>query len=139
MKTAPTHLTKNRRGFSLFEMLIVVAILGIMVAILVPIWGNNDAFYAARNRRNAQEIVSTSTIAQAAGLNLVKGDDVVAILRRVSKGDTVKRGSMKNHHFSVPGLSEEDLKGAAKYVTVENGELRYSTDARKIEVGGSSL
>ncbi|MBL9131103.1 MAG: hypothetical protein JNG86_07890, partial [Verrucomicrobiaceae bacterium] len=116
-----------------------VAILGIIVAIVVPMWGNNDAFYAARDRRNAQELVSVSMVANAAGLNFVQGDNVLDILRAVSRGAVVTNGSLKGRSYSVPGLSEEDLLGAAKYVELKNGELHYSFDRVQITAGGASL
>ncbi len=148
MKTAAhhtTHLTRSKQGFSFFEMMMFVAILGIIVAILVPMWGNNDAFYAARDRRNAQELVSINTMASAAGLNFVMDDkghareNLLEILHDISQGDSVKRGALKGRHYSVPGLSNEDIAGAASYITIENGELRYSFERKPITRGGGSL
>jgi competence protein ComGC len=129
----------RRNGFSFFEMMMFVAILGIIVAMVVPMWGNNDAFYAARDRRNAQELVSTSMMAQASGLNFVNGDNLLDILREVSRGGVVTRGPMKGRGFSVPGLSEEDLKGAAKYVQLKNGALHYSFESDPITPGNANL
>lgn len=140
MKTASTHTSNCRpNGFSFFEMMMFVAIVGIIVAIVVPMWGNNDAFYAARDRRNAQELVSTCTMAQAAGLNFVQGDDIVEILRNISRGGVVSKGALKGRNFAVPGLSEEDLLGAAKYVSMDNGDLRYSSDVKPQPRGNTSL
>lgn len=148
MKTASLHIPRTCRtqqGFSFFEMMMFVAILGIIVAIVVPMWGNTDAFYAARDRRNAQELVAISTMAAAAGLNFAKDDkgqvreNLLEILRDISHGDSVKQGALKGRHFSVPGLSNEDIAGAANYVSVENGELRYSFDKKPINRGGGSL
>lgn len=127
MKTAiHSHRTNLQKGFSLFEMLMVVAFIGILASIAVPMMSTDDGFYAARDRRNAQELVSTSVMAQAAGLDFVRGDSLEDILRAVSRGGVVTRGSLKGRSFSVPGLSEEDIKGAAKYVSLNNGALQYS-------------
>ncbi len=140
MKTQINHRGSLRKdGLSLFEMLMFVAIIGIMIAIVVPIFGNNDALYTARDRRNAQELVSTSVVAQAAGLNFVEGNNVLDILRAVSRGRTVSNGPMKGHNYSVPGLSEEDLKGASKYVTLADGSLQYSFNSVEIKVGATNL
>lgn len=142
MKTASTHNPqhcRSARGFSFFEMMMFVAILGIMVAIIVPMWSNNDAFYAARDRRNAQELVSVSMVANAAGLNFVQGENVLDILRSISRGAVVTKGAMKGRSYSVPGLSEEDLKGAAKYISLTEGELRYSYDAVNLTLGTTTL
>ena len=139
------HLLRSKQGFSFFEMMMFVAILGIIVAIVVPLWGNNDAFYAARDRRNAQELVSINTVASAAGLNFAldeKGqarEDLLEILHDISQGDSVKRGALKGRHYSVPGLSNEDIAGAANHITIENGDLRYSFERKPITRGGGSL
>jgi hypothetical protein len=148
MKTAtfPTsRLIARSHGFSFFEMMMFVAIIGVMVAMTVPLWGNNDAFYAARDRRNAQELVAVSTMAAAAGLNFVHDErgqprqDLVGILSDISHGESVKTGALKGRHFSVPGLSKEDIAGAASYVIIANGELRYSYDRRENPRGSGSL
>ncbi|MBE7496699.1 MAG: hypothetical protein HS117_17290 [Verrucomicrobiaceae bacterium] len=136
----PLGKPQHGRGFSFFEVMLFVAILGIIVAIAVPMMSNHDAFYAARDRRNAQELVSVNMMANAAGLNFIQGgESVLDILRNISRGAMVTRGAMKGRSFSVPGLSEEDLQGAAKYVDLKNGELRYSFDSVQITQGGTSL
>ena len=129
----------KRAGFSFFEMMMTVAIIGIIVAMVVPMWGNNDAFYAARDRRNAQELVSVSMMASAAGLNFVQGSEMIDILRGISRGSVVTDGALKGRSFSVPGLSEEDLKGAAKYVTLKDGALQYAFDNDVLQAGGTEL
>jgi prepilin-type N-terminal cleavage/methylation domain-containing protein len=129
----------RREGFSFFEMMITVAIIGIIIAMVVPMWGNNDAFYAARDRRNAQELVSVSMMASAAGLNFVQGSEMIEILRGISRGAVVPRGALQGRSFSVPGLSEEDIKGAAKYVTLKDGALQYAFDQEPLQSGGTSL
>jgi hypothetical protein len=148
MKTAfpqNTRTSARPHGFSFFEMMMFVAILGIIVAMVVPMWGSNDAFYAARDRRNAQELVAISTMASAAGLNFAKDDqgnireNLLEILSDISHGDSVKDGALKGRHFSVPGLSNEDIAGAANYVTLENGELRYSFEKMAMPRGNGSL
>lgn len=148
MKTATfaTPLQTHRpHGFSFFELMMFVAIIGIIVAIVVPMWGSNDAFYAARDRRNAQELVAISTMASAAGLNFALDDqgnareNLLEILSDISHGASVKDGALKGRHFSVPGLSNEDIAGAANYVTLENGELRYSFEKKAMPRGNGSL
>lgn len=122
-------------GFSLFEILMFVAVLGIILGITVPMLNQNDAIYAARDRRNAQELASTSTMAQTAGLNFVEGEDVLETVRAIVRGGMPSRGAMKGRVFVVPGLSEEDMKGAAKYLTIQNGELRY-TNSKTVQPPG---
>jgi prepilin-type N-terminal cleavage/methylation domain-containing protein len=128
MKTATLSSQPLRRGFSLFEVLMVVSIIGIITAIAVPMMNNQETFYAARDRRNAQELVNTSMMAQAAGLDFIKlssDKSLEGILQSVSNGGMVSTGPLKGRSFAVPGLSQEDIAGAAKYVSNQNGELRY--------------
>lgn len=148
MKTFATQSfprTRILQGFSFFEMMMFVAIIGIIVAIVVPMWGSNDAFYAARDRRNAQELVAISTMASAAGLNFAEDEqgnpreNLLEILSDISHGDSVKDGALKGRHFSVPGLSNEDIAGAANYITLEDGELRYSFERKAMPRGNGHL
>ena len=105
----------KQAGFSFFEMMMTVAIIGIIVAMVVPMWGNNDAFYAARDRRNAQELVSVSMMASAAGLNFVQGSEMIDILRGISRGGVVSQGALKD------------------------GALQYAFDEEVLQNGGTNL
>lgn len=136
MKTIASPLaTACRRGFSLFEVLMCVSILGVMVSITVPTLFQTDSVYGARDRRNAQELSSTAQMAQAAGLDLVQDGSVLDTVRALVRGGMVTKGAMKGRLFVVPGLSEEDIEGASKYLTIQDGQLLYSTD-RKAHVPG---
>jgi prepilin-type N-terminal cleavage/methylation domain-containing protein len=120
----PSRLTPA--GFSLFEVLLVLAVIGVLLALAIPMMNQNDAIYAARDRRNAQELASTSVMAQTAGLNFVEGEDVLETVRSIVRGGMPARGAMKGRIFVVPGLSEEDIRGAARFLNIQNGELRYT-------------
>ncbi len=124
MKT-PTHSHSRPSGFSLFEVLMFVSILGVMLGIAVPMMSHSDGIYATRDRRNAQELSSTSMMAQAAGLDFVQSDSVTDTVRAIVRGGMPTHGALKGRMFMVPGLSEEDIAGASKYLLIENGELRY--------------
>ncbi|MGV3659359.1 MAG: type II secretion system protein [Prosthecobacter sp.] len=128
MKTVTHSLSAaSPRGFSLFEVLMFIAVLGVMTSLAVPMLLQSDSFYAARDRRNAQELSSTSMMAQAAGLNLVQGGDVLETVRALARGDMPVRGPLKGRLFVVPGLSEEDLVGAARFLTIQGGQLQYTS------------
>lgn len=136
MKTL-THPSKQRRvrsAFSFFEVLMFVAIVGVMVGIAVPMISQNDAVYAARDRRNAQELCSTCMMAQAAELDFVQGDSVMDTVRAIVRGGVSARGAMRGRVFVVPGLSEEDMQGAAKYLQVRDGQLIYTSE--QVATGG---
>lgn len=113
------------QGFSLFEMLVVVALIGIMVAIVLPNIGNQNAYNAARNRRNAQEITAVCASAQVAGVNFVVPGDLPATVRNVLVGGSPESGPFKGHRFNAMGLKEEDAMRAIDYLQIEGSSLRY--------------
>jgi len=136
------HKSKQRRAcsaFSLFEVLMLIAIIGVMVGMVVPMLGQNDAAYAARDRRNAQELCSTCMMAQAADLNFVQDESVIDTVRAIVRGGMSVRGSMRGRVFVVPGLSDEDIQGAAKYLRVQDGQLLYTTTATESPPGDQRL
>lgn len=107
----------------------VIAILGVLVGMAVPMMSQSDAVYAARDRRNAQELCSTCMMAQAADLNFVQDDSVINTVHAIVRGGMTVRGAMRGRVFVVPGLSEEDIQGAAKYLQVRDGQLLYTNTA----------
>ena len=136
MKTvALTPSSTSRRGFSLFEVLLMLCIIGILVSLSVPLLFKTDSLYAARDRRNAQELSAMASMARAAGLDMVNDQSVEETIHAIVRGDMPTKGPMKGQLFVVPGLSEEDILGAAKYLVIEKGELRY-TNSEKLAGGG---
>jgi type II secretory pathway pseudopilin PulG len=141
MKTL-AHNSMQRRArsaFSLFEALMFIAILGVMAGIAVPMLSQNDSVYAARDRRNAQELCSTCMMAQAAELNFVQDDSVIDTVRAIVRGGMSVRGAARGRVFVVPGLSEEDIQGAVKYLRVKDGQLMYTTTEASALPGGQAL
>lgn len=139
--TAFTLSLASRRGFSLFEVLMCVSILGVMVSIAVPTLFQTDSVYAARDRRNAQELCSTAMMAQAAGVDMEeegKGN-VLDTIRALVRGTMPARGAMKGRLFVVPGLSEEDMAGASKYLSIRDGQLLYSASQEPLVPGSQNM
>lgn len=120
---------KSPAGFSLFEVLVMVALLGIMTAIVVPALTSSSRYEAARNQRNAQEMTAICSAAQAAGLNLVVPGDLAATVRNILNGGSPLSGPFKDKHFGASGLTEPDALKAITYLKLQDTALLYQAEA----------
>ncbi|MDF1825649.1 MAG: prepilin-type N-terminal cleavage/methylation domain-containing protein [Verrucomicrobiales bacterium] len=126
MKLNNTHSLKA--GFSLVEMLVVIAVIGIIAAIAVPNIGRiNDSAKEATARRNAQNFASVAASASAAGLDF-KGNSVNAKMNNIIAGAQVTdEGPFKDTWFKIPGVSTTDRNYAAQFLELDanTGQLIY--------------
>lgn len=133
MKRNSPTTTQLRRaaGFSLFEMLTFIAILGIMVTMALPVFGNSQGAKQAKDQRNAQNLCSLANAANAAGINVTQGagSDVSKPIKLLVEGITISKGPLKNRTFKVPNMTAEDMAGAAQYLAIKNGDLAYAPEA----------
>lgn len=118
-----TLVTKKNSAFSLVEMLVVIAVIGILAAIAVPNIGKiNGAAEASKNRRNAQQLASVCNAAQAAGHDFITSPDDTAaeVAARIVIGATISDSTspFKDSYFGVPNLSGDELDRAVDYLTV---------------------
>ncbi|MDG2124841.1 MAG: type II secretion system protein [Verrucomicrobiales bacterium] len=122
----PNRNIRRDAAFSLVEMLIVIAVIGVVTAIAVPTIGRiNDAAKEARDMRNAQNLASVCANAQASGLNFV-GDDVPATVTAIVTGGLVDDlGSLDGTFFGVPSMSAADQAASASYLEIRSGILVY--------------
>lgn len=135
MKLNKKHSFKA--GFSLVEMLVVIAVIGIIAAIAVPNIGRiNDSAKDATYRRNAQNVASVFASAQAAGHDFSAAGTLgeAAIIGAIITGATISDtdSPFNGTYFGVPGMDSTDAvsetEGAAKYLVwnAASGQLLYT-------------
>lgn len=111
-----------RRGFSLIELLVMIAVIGVLTAIVVVKMGS--VFGTARetvDRRNAQNLAMVASTVESSGdRTLTEAGSLEAAVLLLVAGPE-ERGS----RFRVSGLSAGDVAGAMRYLRFESGQVLY--------------
>lgn len=120
----------RKAGFSLVEMLVAIAIIGIIAAIAIPNIGNlNDSAKVATGKRNAQTVASVLNAAIAAGVDTSAWTGTASdLLAKAQAGVSPTTGAFSGKTFTSGPINDTEEAEAAKYLSWDstNKQVTYN-------------
>ena len=117
---------RNRSALSLVEALIVIAVIGIIAAIALPVIGNiRESAKRAAAMQNAKNVAQLSEALAALGVAHVIPDSmggVEATARLMREGVIVPEGPMAGEKFLLSGMRDSEIEEVATYLTIQYDE-----------------
>lgn len=125
----PTRLRRPQRGTSFFEMLMAIAVIGIISSMVIPnVCGTiTQTVREVHDRRNAQEIAGLAQNAHAVDADFVEEGDLRATVLNLTEAVEVTDGPFRGSTFRLENrLSSADLTAALRFLALVDGEVRLA-------------
>lgn len=130
MQTTVTQSGRSSRGFTLVEMLVVVAVMSVISAIAIPVLTDtNYSSNIARNNRNAQTAVMVYAAAVASGATFSSSpNDVAGVVAELNAGK-YGAGNLDSSFYRMPPVDPDAKAGMMallRYIPAEGGLIIVS-------------